>query len=417
MKNETKLYFQMDGSLLSEGVKEDFKSELVDRDWRTSKEGRRSNFVGFIIKCNKILVSFPKHYCAEETLESNQLDFQDIRLLFKTLVKSTVQEQFTNFNGREDYVSSFPFAAFYQILDFYKRYGLYNEVENFTKAGYDGKIAWKDTIKKSSPIVSNGNLLYIPFYVKKSKENHTFLTECMIYALSYTIQTFPFFIEEKVPFSLPRNLEFWKQTDHILNRLRQLKQEVFKDIHKKLVDNLISFFDNKDKEGDTIIKHYKFENVWEDIVQEYLESNFKTISHKGPKFEFGAGRLKFMAQKTFNDVDSRKKMHSQKGYRFQLDHYYGDHQKQYIFDSKYYQVVTGINYKQLSYHMVLQNNGLETYSMLILPTEKEEYPRKHFDLSSLYQSQVFDGKKQSLVIWEYYINIKKAMMDFAKYHF
>lgn len=410
---KTKFYFQMDGTLLSEEVKKKFF--LEDRDWRSSKEGRVSNFVGFIIKRNKILVSFPKHYCSEYDLKNheNKLDNKDIRILFKTLLKSNIEDQFTNFNGREEYASSYPFTAFYQILDYYKRYGLYNEVENYTKAGYDGKIVWKDTIRKSSPLISNGNLLYVPFYVKQSKENHTFLTECMIYALAYTIQMFPFFIDEKVPFSLPRNLEFWKRTDHILNRLRKLKQEVFKDIHKKLVDNLILFFDNKDKKGDIIIKHYKFENVWEDLVQEYLESNFKTITIDGPQFETGAGRLKFVAQKSFNDVDSS----NNQGYEFRLDHYYSDDQKQYIFDSKYYQSINGINYKQLSYHMVLQNNGRETYSMLILPTEKEDYPRKHFDLSPLYQPLDSDGNKQSLVIWEYYVNIKKAMMDFTKYHF
>lgn len=125
----------MDGTLLSEEVKKKFF--LEDRDWRSSKEGRVSNFVGFIIKRNKILVSLPKHYCSEYDLKNheNKLDNKDVRILFKTLLKSNIEDQFTNFNGREEYASSYPFTAFYQILDYYKRYGLYNEVENYTKAG------------------------------------------------------------------------------------------------------------------------------------------------------------------------------------------------------------------------------------------------------------------------------------------
>lgn len=404
-----KIFFQLDGQPFPKSVIENFSFEkdFNERDWQISTQSQTKTvkFVGFIIRNDSILVSLPKHYC--RVSELNSLTRFDLELLFKVLITSNIRNQITNVNEKEEFSSTYPFKSFLRILGYYKKYGLYQETEEQVIKGYQGKISWKDTRKKSSIIINHGNLINLPLFIKKNKQRQVFLSECMMFALRHTIDTFPFFVSEKVPFSYPKHFDFWSNRDFVIAQLRKIKSEIFKDLHKNLVDDLIDFFTNIEKSGDTIIKHYKFDNVWENLVDCFLSNHFVRMDNISGIITTERKGLSFFSQKEFNDVDINS---DSPEFKLKLDHYYRGQDFQYIFDSKYYNEIKGLNYKQLSYHQVLmgiENGALDTYSALIIPTSEKNSCRKHFELNGAYSLY-----EKPIVIWEYYLNIKQAMLEY-----
>ena len=97
----------------------------------------RVNFVGFILKKNVIFLSFPKHY--------NHGGMSDNELL--VIMKKIVEVIFRNRSsvGSSDIgdKDEFPVLAYKNILNYYKKYGIYHSYRKFTKTGYQGKINWK----------------------------------------------------------------------------------------------------------------------------------------------------------------------------------------------------------------------------------------------------------------------------------
>ena len=122
----------------------------------------------------------------------------------------------------------------------------------------------------------------------------------------------------------------------------------------------------------------------------------------------GDKKLKF--QKTTERVDSARE------FRLQPDHYATETDSkarsiQYIFDAKYYNEITDLNYKQVSYHAFLRNQADITHSALIAPTEpKSELKgsRKHLEMNSDY----YNNLEEKIIIWEHYLPIKEVMEDY-----
>jgi len=404
MKMRIDKIFRIDGECIPVEEIEKFNLRSYSRNIRFSRYFNEEvlDFVGFIVKEDKILISLPKHYVSNSRMET--LGNDDIHLLFQVLIAEQIKNA-DNYTGSiKDFESNFPFKAYYDIQQYFKQYGLYTEKRIITKPGYNGKISWKDTIRKATNIISSGSIIYIPFFVKESQNQEVFISQCMAFAINYTLDKFPFFVKESQYIkNSVNNFDFWTHREYVINRLRKIYSNVFKDVEKKLIKSLIEFYLNVPEGGNITIKHYNFELVWESIVEKYLNDNFFRLdSTKG--IVFGENRnINFKKKKFYID-----KIH--KNNFIEPDHYYKDQKRQFIFDSKYFSDAPKLNYKQAAYQNFLSEDSLETSSVLILPTEDKNISKIHFELKEEYNS----CKEGTLRIWECYLNVRQAMENYVK---
>ena len=186
-------------------------------------------------------------------------------------------------------------------------------------------------------------------------------------------------------------LEFSKNNNLINNRayilklLYQEKNLMFKDIHKKLVSSLIQFFeefDSKKHGGNIHLKINYFNNIWQTMVNKYLNDCFIGISATEDEILFDDSLQKSAVsfdKQTIHIDDSNNDFY------IELDHYGIAADEQYIFDSKYYFELRDLNYKQFTYDVILDykaniSRKTKTYSALLLPGDKQN--GFHFRLAS-----------------------------------
>lgn len=395
--------FILDGGIINEQIITEFdlSQEYGDYECKSDKK-LYCNFVGFIANYDgKLLVALPKHY-EDLSKFANDVGISDIKNLFKVIM--TYKKLMSNNVGIDGNLinSTYPFEAFYGILDYYKKFGLYREKEKVTKPGYSGKISWRDTIRKSTKIFDNNNLLFFPLQVKKEFDKEVFLSECMMFALSYTIDRFSFFIEERVPWRQPENFDFWNNKQFVIQKLYQIRKGIFKDIHQRLVQSLIIFFSNLNNDGTFHLKHNKFENIWEIMVADYLNKHFELVDDDGLHFNVQQKKSTVVFTKHNEKIDIAR------GFELNPDHYYlsQDNSVQYIFDAKYYQSIDSLNYKQVSYVTLMKYKAKETHSALIAPIEdsrKNSTSKKHVETIN---------ESGHILIWEHYLSVKEVMNSF-----
>lgn len=399
-----------DGDTIDAKTKEEFNLNPV-RDFnpyianRTEDIGDINegsiNFVGFVTnKDNDMLVVLPKKY-KSTNIKNNAQD------IFEVINKHRKNnpDKYIGKLSECKYNSNFPFSSFYKIYDYYQKYGLYIEEKVFTKANSDGKIDWKNTIKKSSKFILNGDIQLYPIYYKKKYYFSTFLTECMIFSIDYTLSKF------NVLLHLPStgkksDIDFLKSKEKTIRQLLEIRQCTFKDNVLFLIESLIDFYSFINIGGNYFLKHYSFYSVWEDMVMNYLNSTPIGFTDEKIIFDSNPGEILKFEKPIFrpniaNDSDF-----------FQPDYYYSDERVQLILDAKYYKKITGINYKQISYHLFLcehkNNNKIpaHTYSALILPDETN-YSKVHFKMNS-----TFNSTYENLIIFEEYLDIKQVIHNY-----
>ncbi|MDQ2234439.1 hypothetical protein [Ligilactobacillus animalis] len=303
-------------------------------------------------------------------------------------------------------------VTFFDIYNYYQKYGLYHENIIETQQGYSGNILWKQTIRNSAKVVSKKGILFLPLKIKKIRPKQVLISEFMSYAIEYTLQNFSMFLN--MPGIVEnRNIlqrNFIDNKDHIIRELRSLRNKVYKDIHKKLVSDLINFYEQLAIGGIYYLKHYTFSAIWEKMVERYLNNHFQDIE---------SNKMIFNKEKSFQnnfhkEIFYPNKMNSIQN--IQPDHYMTRGDKQFIFDAKYYNCVRGINYKQVAYYfflerlsedapLFLKKKYSKTYTALILPGDIEQ--KIHFKFNS-----EFNSLEKDFVILEYYLNVRDAITSY-----
>ncbi len=377
------------------------------------------DFVGFVLDEANVLSVFPKHFYSDLELkvmnQCKKANKEDIKLLFDVFVKYSMEvattAKATKYIGaKPEFISDYPFAPFFEVYKYYRHYGIYRESDIEIKPNSNGSVAWKSTIQKAQVIVSDGNLLFSPLYRKKKRQQNVFLSECMVFVINHTINSFPYFI------SLPKtgykmsSFNFIKHREYTLQQLRQINSKTFKDAHKKLIAHLIDFFEQYKKSpkgGDTHIKINYFDKIWERMVAKYLNKYFKCVDEAADSIIFDksliASPLMLEAKELSVDDSSHK-------FKIRLDHYGKHEDSLYIFDSKYYNSISELNYKQFSYNEILRgsiSNDTKIYSALILPYNFT-CSKLHFSLSHGFLGDRITGTK----IMEQYLNIKEVMQTY-----
>jgi hypothetical protein len=397
-----------------------FNLEKGDTIYLKSAKKEVFDFVGFVLDEDNLLSVFPKHFYSDLELEDlnryKKANLEDIKLLFDVFVKytkevSTTAKASIYMGAKPEFVSDYPFSSFFEVYKYFRQYGIYRESNIEVKPNANGPVAWRKTIQKAQVIVSEGNLIFSPLYRKKKKQQNVFLSECMVFVIDHTINSFPYFI------SLPKtgykicSFDFIKYREYTLQQLRQINSKTFKDTHKKLISHLISFFEQYKKSpkgGDIHIKINYFDKIWERMVSAYLNKYFKSVDEVTNSIIFDkylvASSIRFEAKEFSIDDSSHQ-------FKIRLDHFARQDDSIYIFDSKYYYSVSELNYKQFSYNEILRGSILNSdkmYSALILP-DYFTWSNWHFSLSPAYLGERKTGTK----IIEQYLKIKEVMQTYV----
>lgn len=401
-----------DALISSHGFKLDSKRDIKEVSIFDQVTGEKTDqteiifdFVGFATNANDdMLVVFPKHF--------NIIDVEsDSRLIFECISnhKQKRPEKYIGEDNKDKYESNFPFSAFFGIYDYYQTYGLYFEDETFIKPNTGGRISWKETISRSDKFIIGGNLIMFPFYYRKSYHFSNFITECMIYAIDYTISKFGVLIDAQETGQDFPEFDYLEEKEYVVKVLLQLRQQIFKDNVIRLIDDLIAFFSEVNIGGDYYLKHYSFSSIWEDMVTEYLCKYYKEVdaSHSIIFDKVAPSGLTF-TKKAFHTNAAKPTQY------ISPDHYCEDADVQMIFDAKYYTRINGMNYKQIAYMFMLREmldpvTGRPKYNFthtaLILPSEFRS-TRIHFQLDPEY------GTCNDLVITEEYVDIKEVIQEY-----
>ena len=411
-------YYGQDGEIADQNLIKIFG--LGTRELRHSDKLDADVFdvVGFVYKDNKILVVFPKHYYSKADIDRfNQSGISlsyDIKLLYNVIKKYGETEN-TNavarsyLGAKDGYSADYPFKPFYEVYDYFQKYGIYKEKEIRIIEGTSGRVSWKDTIRKSNKIISGGNLVFSPFYTYKKNYNDVFLTECMAFIIDYTIDFFSDFLTMKKTgvryyFDFPNNI------DYVIRQLNLHQSRMFKDTQKHLVKSMIEFFEQfkgKSKGGKVHVKIRYFDMIWQCMISKYLNRHFAGIDPCNGAAVFDEGLSNSVisfSQKRFTDIDL-----SHNNFYIDVDHIAYEDDVLYIFDSKYYSAINDLNYKQLSYNEILRYHYpgvVEIDNILILPgTDGADL---HFAYAPDYVGTRTIGTK----IIEQFIMPKKVMEDY-----
>ena len=150
MVQNSDIYCVTEGSDIPESLE---KTILQSRDVsiinKNGLERKVISFVGFVINENDILISFPKHF----SIDSKHI-VEDAQLLMEILGNEIQKNKLKYFNYSTNLETNYPFNSFHEIYKYYVKYGLHKVKRNYVETGYNGKIAWKETINKSSKIIS-----------------------------------------------------------------------------------------------------------------------------------------------------------------------------------------------------------------------------------------------------------------------
>lgn len=411
-------YYGQDGEIADQKLINIF--ELGTRELRHSDKLDADVFdvVGFVYNDNKILVVFPKHYYDKTELDQfnkNNISLNyDIKLLYN-VIKKYVETENTNavahsyLGATDGYSADYPFKPFYEVYDYFQKYGLYKEKEIRITEGTSGKVSWKDTIRKSNKIVSGGNLIFSPLYTQKKNYNNVFLTECMAFIIDYTIDFFSDFLTMKKT-GFKYYFDFLNNIDYVIKQLNTFQSKVFKDSQKHLVQSMVEFFEQfrggaKGGRVHVIIRY--FDMIWQCIISRYLNKHFAGIDSSNGSAVFDEMLLDSVvtfSHEKFSDIDV-----SHNNFYIDVDHIAYENNVLYIFDSKYYSAITELNYKQLSYNEILRYHYpkvVEINNILILPgTDRSDL---HFSFAPGYVGNRTIGTK----IIEQFIAPKKVMEDY-----
>lgn len=346
---------------------------LKNEDIYYSKRDKvyKTNFVGIVLRGDKILFSIPKHFNKSDNIK------EDIHLIMNSITERVYNSQYAQFDPISEVSSNFPIYAYYNIYKYFAQYGLYREERQEIKPNDGNKISWKDTLKRSNKYISDGNLIFTPLFYKKKRNDETIITECMVSIINYTTSLLSNYM------TLPSNSKIYNrginrsifQNDAIVHRLQEILSKTFKDIDKNLILNIITFLKkaNSIKREILEIKCYSFANIWESAVQKYLYDYFYGIDSQGNMiFDKKGPHKHFVKDKSihYNSIVKYLNWH------IEPDHFFKDEKNKiiYLLDSKYYTRIKDINHKQFMYHILYQNQYQDyiIYDSLLMPNEGED---------------------------------------------
>lgn len=264
---------QLEFEIVNDGqaVDKDFVNSWDILDYCLQYNGSLTiSFVGAVIKNNKTLFSFPKHYQVDKMTDDQ---VSCMKQILYVLAKSKAS------NGSFDkgVKGEFPIKAYLGILMHYKKYGLYLADERYLEKGYAGNVDWDRTVNLSNKIIQKKGVIFFPFVIKKNRDKSVFISECMNYVLS-DASKYRSLISTIMPYESVNKDSIFRNLKYVINELKKIRNMYFKDIEKRLINNLIEYMEWKSKAKNNVrLLTLKFENYWELMITKYLNDKFSGI--------------------------------------------------------------------------------------------------------------------------------------------
>ena len=133
-----------------------------------------NQFVGVKIANNKIEFHYPETY----QLSNNDDELRrDILSVLRTVsLAKTLTSNLSSYNSKFNNNDVFPIGAYLWIINDYLTYGRYENREKTYQHGARGKIDWRRTLR-TTPAISNGNVIYTDIISEKKSQVDNLLTE------------------------------------------------------------------------------------------------------------------------------------------------------------------------------------------------------------------------------------------------
>lgn len=370
------------------------------------------DFVGFIIKRDEVLLSFPKKY-DYNSLTSDEEKINILKKIIGIVVSEERSKGSYNINNKDE----FPYKAYFDVMIYYKKYGLHFHEYKENKMGYAGNINWNKTFKKSEKHICDNNIIFMPFVINKKITVSNFISECMDYILTDVYLNYSKYLEEVIMYNSKFQNNIFENYELCYKQLLLIKNNYFKDIERKLIVALINYFKWKSEHSDSIkMITTKFETYWEMLINSYLNDNFVDVD-ENYDLVLNKENKKIIFEKKSDYIEHdyiRKNNIS--SYSIEFDHLYINYDSKtiYLFDSKYFNNdVSEFNYKQAYYYYHLKNiyQDYKIYNGLILPTDKDYYSKIHVDRDFVSNINI---KNDGLKIVEYYLNLNDVIEDYLQ---
>lgn len=244
-----------------------------------------NDFVGLKIKNDIITITFPIGYNIEENsycLDS-KTEFEKISKDFNYLMRVLESVPISYYDEGE---IKFNYSSAIKIMENYRKHGLYREQNEVAVLNDNGKINWKETMINIEPILWNHSIIYSEFYVYKSDNIDSIITEIQKYCINYIYKIFWWIYGEKKCVLFPEtNMKM--KLDYMIYELNKKMYEVNDDYSKKVINEMLLFLngtrivDISDNEEISIGRNF-FDKIWERQLRIQLYSEFQKCEDAYP---------------------------------------------------------------------------------------------------------------------------------------
>ena len=404
--NKTNLICVNDGEIFDGDKLRKFKiNDLL----RSTNGTVTINFVGVVVTNENILISFPKHF------EHSTLPDKEKREYAKSIGSLLVKGNSTIFSKKmKSNYNEFPLNSYHTILDYFKKYGIYNKQIKVENKSNLGRPNWNKTMRKSQKIIQKNEIIFLPVISTNNKKSSVFLSDCMKFILSSAYATYSDVLNFLMPYKSFPSDNIFKNFKACLRKLKLIRNHYFKDTEKELIQAIICYFEWLSvRNGSLALTTTNFSSYWESMIHVFLNNRFAGFENgrlkltDNPKYSFVK-----LSEQTEDDVNRK----NSQGFSIEFDHISINEKDNEIilFDSKYMNKINELNYKQAFYYYFLKQKYPNTviYNGLIAPTPSKTYNRVHIDRTRI--SEVTNDKRYSdgLKIMEHYLNLK-TVIDFT----
>jgi len=244
--------------------------------------------VGIEIDNESILVTFPKVYGLDFRNDAQRN--KNIKLLIYILEKYKRKANQNNVYIHQDNLldnlgEKFQFSTCLWVLNDYLKNGYYIERESYYSRNISGNIDFKKTIKKNNSFLSNSNIVYLEFIVKKNRTTmqnpvsiiHKYVVEQSFYFAGWLYPNSNFEKNIILPFSLKSAVKI------LNNEIQRSFIDYKKNLLKHLRDFLTGSAGENSKDEKKFLKVKKFEHVWEEMLRELI-GNEETKAYNSKTF-------------------------------------------------------------------------------------------------------------------------------------
>jgi len=231
--------------------------------------------VGIEIDKGNVVITLPKVFNVNTTNIKQRNN--SIKLLINVLEKYKQKVKQTNIIEHQDnlvdnFGDKFQFNTCIKIIQDFLLKGYYIETEAYYAKAKAGNINFKRTIKQKQGYISNNQLVYLDFIVRKNKittDNpihliHKYIVEQCVYYVGWFFPSFQYERNVKLPFS-------YKTAIQIINKeIQKTFLDHKKVLLKRLKDFLIGAEKISENSGKLFLKVKKYEHVWEEMLRVVL---------------------------------------------------------------------------------------------------------------------------------------------------